>query len=269
MLQIDHPKSVRQRKIYQWIEQQTIKYCDKAVFTTFSAQNSYKQRFPQIPDDKFVVIENGYDEEGFTNAEIAKRNNLEIPDKKITLLHSGVLYNQGRDPSAFFSAIAALKNDGNVDKDNLKVILRASGDDAYFIELVKKFEVQDIVKIAPPIPYQEALTEMLSVQGLLLFQGSPFNRQIPAKIYEYYRSKKPIFGLLDPSGDTASILRTAGFHDIAEMDSVEAIIAALKFFLEKIQQGKAHVATEAIVYASSRKHRARQLSEIFSELGSK
>ena len=113
---------------------------------------------------------------------------------------------------------------------------------------------------------RDALAEMLAVQGLLLFQGTPFNRQIPAKIYEYFRARKPIFGLLDLSGDTANVLRIAGFHDLANMDAAEEIALALKSFIQKIRDGQAHIASDEVVAASSRKHRARQLAQVFDEL---
>ena len=266
MMQVDYPKSKRQRRLYQWIERQTIEHCSKAVFTTHSALDSYRQRFPHIAPDKFIVIENGYDEDGFAAAELAQQTPADASSDKITLLHSGVLYAGGRDPSAFFEAIATLKLQGYLDATNFEVILRAPSEDAHFLAMIESFNLTDIVKIAPPVPYRDALAEMLTVKGLLLFQGTPFNRQIPAKIYEYFRARKPIFGLLDLSGDTASALRAAGFHDLANMDAAEEIALALKSLIQKIRDGQAHIASDEVVAASSRKHRARQLAQVFDEL---
>jgi peptidoglycan/xylan/chitin deacetylase (PgdA/CDA1 family) len=266
MMQVDHPKSQRQRKFYQWIEHQTITHCSKAVFTTQSALNSYRERFPHIVASKFTMIENGYDEDGFAAVETTQQAIVDTEKHKITLLHSGVLYAAGRDPSAFFEAISTLKSLDELDATNFEVILRAPGEDAHFLALIETFKLADIVKIAPPVPYRDALAEMLAVDGLLLFQGTPFNRQIPAKIYEYFRARKPIFGLLDLSGDTASALGVAGFHDIATMDSAEEITLSLRFFIQKIRCGQAHFASDEVVAASSRKHRALQLAQIFDEL---
>jgi peptidoglycan/xylan/chitin deacetylase (PgdA/CDA1 family) len=266
MMQVDYPKSKRQRKMYQWIEAQTIRHCSKAVFTTHSALNAYQERFPHIALNKFLVIENGYDEDGFTQAELIQRPLTDTSTHKIRLLHSGVLYTAGRDPSAFFEAIAALKSEKYLDSNNFEVILRAPGEEAHFMASINTFGLQDIIKIMPPIPYRDALAEMLAVEGLLLFQGTPFNRQIPAKIYEYFRARKPIFGLLDLTGDTAVVLNTAGFHDMATMNSTETITLALHSFIQKIRNGETHVAGDDIVAASSRKHRAYQLAEIFNDV---
>jgi hypothetical protein len=63
------------------------------------------------------------------------------------------------------------------------------------------------VDLAPPIPYRQAVGEMLGADLLLVFQGPNFNSQIPAKVYEYLRAGRPILGLVDPKGDTAAQLR--------------------------------------------------------------
>ncbi len=165
MMQVDYPKSKRQRKLYQWIEQQTITHCSKAVFTTHSALNSYRQRFPHIAQDKFAVIENGYDEDGFAAAESAQQTIADTNNPKITLLHSGVLYAGGRDPSAFFEAISTLKSQDYLDSTNFEVILRAPGEDTHFLAMIESFKLTGIVKVAPPVPYRDALAEMLTVQG--------------------------------------------------------------------------------------------------------
>lgn len=267
MMQPEYPKSPRQRAFFHWIERKTLQHCAKAVFTTKAACESYRERYPHLPEKKFTVIENGYDEEGFAAAEAeVQKNPLTPASAKITLLHSGVLYTDGRDPRAFLAAVSALRQQGSLDANNFQVILRAPGETAYFEGLIEEFALHGIVQIAPPVPYRTALAEMLSVDGLLLFQGTPFNRQIPAKIYEYFRARRPVFGLLDLTGDTAQVLRSAGFHDLATMDDVDAIIATLRQFIQALRDGTAHVADDAAIYACSRKHRANQLAQVFDEV---
>jgi hypothetical protein len=64
-----------------------------------------------------------------------------------------------------------------------------------------------VVLLAPALPYREALRETMDVDGLLVFQAANCNHQIPTKIYEYFRTRRPILALTDPSGDTAAALR--------------------------------------------------------------
>lgn len=266
MLQAGYPATRLQRKAFEWIERQAMMRCRKAVFTTQSALNSYRQRFPDVPLEKLVVIENGYDEDGFRGSMLMENAGEPGAGQRITLLHSGVLYAEGRDPAAFFEAIARMKADGRVGSGSLSVILRATGDDARFGGLVKKYGICDIVRIEPAVAYREALHEMLGVDGLLVFQGTPFNTQVPAKIYEYFRARRPIFGLVDPAGETARVLTAAGFDDQASMNSVESIMKTLERFLARLREGNAHVASKELVQAASRENRAGELAELFAKV---
>lgn len=265
MYQSDYPVTPLERKAYQWIERQTITKCDKAVFTSFGALDYYKARYPEHLHSKFSVIENGYDEGAFQDAIGQIRSAKSVTRDRIGLLHSGVLYPDGRNPDTFLEAIANLKRCGAVDSNTFTTMLRAPGDISSVQAQVRHYDLQDLVQVGAPIPYAEALREMLSVDGLLVFQGSPFNMQIPAKMYEYFRARKPIFSILDPSGETARTLRTAGFRNMAQIDDVEEITLRLREFIQQIRSGSAFVADDELVASSSRQHRAYQLSRLFNE----
>lgn len=267
MLQVAYPPGAAQRRIYKWIEKQTIAHCHTAVFTTHSAMNAYRARFPQVAAEKFTVIENGYDEDGFDSGAAAPAPAPLPAGHRVTLVHSGLLYQTGRDPSCFLEAIARLKQAGKVDAASLRVILRAPGDLPEIAAHVGKFELEDIVEVAPPVSYRDALHEMLAADGLLVFQGTPFNTQVPAKIYEYFRARKPIFGLVDLAGETARVLGAAGFDSLVEMERVDAIAPLLEQFIGQIRRGQAYVAGDALVAASSRTHRASQLAQVFDRAG--
>ena len=264
MLQSSYPTSSGQRKIYGWIERQTMMRCHTAVFTTHSAMQAYRQRFPQLPPSKFRVIENGYDEDGFIADVTAVPRAPGDAQRRMTLVHSGVLYQNGRDPGPFLEAISQLKQQGQVDAARLRIVLRAPGAMAEISAKAAKYGVEDIVEVAPPVPYRQALQEMLAADGLLVFQGTPFNTQVPAKIYEYFRARKPILALVDPAGETAHVLRSAGFADIADMDSAVSIAPSLRAFLADVGSGGAKVASEELIKSSSRQHRASELASIFN-----
>jgi len=264
MIQPSYPTSPLQRKVYQWIERQTIHRCQAAVFTTHSAMKSYRERYPHIPASKFSVIENGYDEDGFDGSAAPVPSPSAGP-RRLTLVHSGVLYENGRNPSDFLRAIAVLKNQGRVNAARLRVVLRAPGNPAETSALVEQHGVGDVVEVAPPVPYREALAEMLGADGLMVFQGTPFNTQVPAKIYEYFRAGKPILGLVDTSGETARVLRAAGFPSLANMDRHEEIATVLAQFLDDVERGQAHVADAELVAASSRTRRAGELADVLRD----
>jgi len=264
MLQPSYPVSQRQRSVYGWLERQTLQRCRYAVFTTRSALADYRKRFPEIDPAKLRLIENGYDEDEF-GALIGDARPQRSPDQPVTLLHSGVLYRNGRDPEPFLAALAALKAAGRIDAASVRVILRAPGDITGTKAKVLRQGVDDIVAVLPPVTYREALGEMMSADALLLFQGTPFNSQVPAKIYEYFRARKPILGLVDPDGETATILRDAGFGSIAATDRTDAIVDALDRFIPEVRSGCAYVASDTVIARSTRFHKAGELALLFDE----
>jgi glycosyltransferase involved in cell wall biosynthesis len=269
MTEDDYPVNPRQRKVYRWIEEQTIKHCVKAVFTTPGAITMYAERYPQVPKNRWALIPNGFDEDNFVSAEKSDAYKLALQKKnkdKIVLLHSGVLYRSECDPSEFFKALAELLEKGIVNSKKFKIILRATGHDELHSELIKQNNLQDCVLLEPSISYEEALAEMLTVDGLLLFQASNCNHQIPAKVYEYLRAKRPIFALTDPLGDTAEVLKDANIQWIVPLDDKDAIVQELTKFLEQLELGDFFNLKDEIVNKHSRSARTKLLAQLISDV---
>lgn len=265
MTEEDYPRDPLTRRIQQWIEKKTIVHCARAVLTTPGAIKDYETRFPQIPASRFCLIENGYDEESFVTAEATIAGG-EGTNKQIVLVHSGIIYPFERDPIPFFEALAALYQQGLVSPTSLKVILRATGHDSYLLQLIDQYGIRGIVLLAPPISYQDALSEMLTADGLLIFQASTCNNQIPAKLYEYLRARRPILALTDPVGDTAAALTSMGIDTIAPLDSKDGIMHKLLHFLALVKENNAPVASMEKVLKNSRRSKSKELANLFDQV---
>lgn len=265
MTEPDYPRDPLTRRTYLWIERRTVARCARAVFTTPGAVRMYRQRYPTVPAERWHLIENGYDEENFSNAE--RQAHAPRNDGCKVLVHSGVLYPSERDPRPFFEALARLKRDGVVSARDTRVVLRASGYDGEYRGLLRAQSLDDVVKLEPPISYERALVEMLDADGLLVFQAANCNHQIPAKLYEYLRARRPIFALTDPRGDTAAVLRAAGIDTICHLDRVDDIVRGMQAFLEQLRCGAAPVATPAAISACTRRSRTGELAAILDALG--
>jgi len=265
MTEEDYPRDPLTRRIQQWIEKKTIVHCARAVLTTPGAIKHYEARFPQIPASRFCLIENGYDEESFVTAEATIAGG-EGTNKQIVLVHSGIIYPFERDPIPFFEALAALYQQGLVSPTSLKVILRATGNDSYLLQLIDQYGIGGIVLLAPLISYQDALSEMLMADGLLIFQASTCNNQIPAKLYEYLRARRPILALTDPVGDTAAALTSMGIDTIAPLDSKDGIMHKLLHFLALVKENNAPVASMEKVLKNSRRSKSKELANLFDQV---
>lgn len=223
MTEDNYPPDPRTRAAYREIEERAVRCAARSVFTTPGARRMYLDRYPDVSPSRFEVIENGFDEEDFARLQPAATTGL----RRLKLLHSGLLYPSERDPRAFFGALADLKRAGTIDASKIEVVLRGSGHDAEVAPMIVEYGVGDLVTLASPLGYAEALSEMLAADILLLFQAANCNHQIPAKLYEYLRSRRPVLALTDAAGDTAATLRNAGVDTIVALDDRAAIAAML------------------------------------------
>ena len=266
MVDTDYPPDQRRRRIHAWIEQQAIQRSAMVVCTTPGAVDDLVKRFPQVNDGKIQLIENGYDEARFATATIgaALPTSAGAPFR---LLHSGVIYPSERDPSQLFSALASLLAEGDISPASFRLVLRASGHDEYLLRLLLRYPgVEQLIELAPSLPYPAALAEMLGADGLLLLQASNCNGQIPAKLYEYLRAQRPLIALTDPNGDTAGALRSAGINTIGRLDSATDIATTLMRFLQLCRDRQAPLAPASVIASHSRAARTRTLAALLDRV---
>ncbi|MFQ5635445.1 MAG: glycosyltransferase [Gammaproteobacteria bacterium] len=264
MTEPGYPTPPARRKVYQWLERNTVARAARVVFTAPSTWRMYADRYSALPASKWAVVTNGYDEDNFSSAERGPPGAL--TEAAITLVHSGSLYPSERDPRPFFAALAELKRQGRLSERTLKVRLRATGHDEIFRPLIEAANIADLVSLEPSVGYREALSEMLRADGLLLFQASNSNHQVPAKLFEYLRARKPILALADRAGDTARIMLQAGVDSIVDLEDPAGIERELQRFIDLIGQGAAPVASDESVACYSRREKAAELAALLDEV---
>lgn len=255
------------------VERKVFARAARCTFTTPGAARLYAQRFPAAAD-RLRVIENGYSEAAFQQAERAVRmeGSYASPSTAAApaagprvLLHSGVVYPDWRSPARLFEALAAAKAAGRVDAARLRLRLRATAHDDFVLALARRLDVADLVEVAPPLPYADALAEMLRADALLLLQSNDCNDQIPAKAYEYLRARRPVLTLADPAGDTAQLMRRAGLPRIAALEDGPGVAAVLDRFLDDLFHGRAALPAASAIAAASRESRTGELARVLDE----
>ncbi|NVM78319.1 hypothetical protein FHW83_004147 [Duganella sp. SG902] len=262
MIDQDYPPDPRRYRIHRWIERQAVRRGAAIICTTPGAVRDLNTRFGDEHAPRIKLIENGYDEASFIAAEMSSPPAR--PARPFRLLHSGVIYPSERDPRALFEALARLRSAGAIHAASFRLILRASGHDDYLRGLLRGME--DMVELAPPLPYHQGLAEMLDADGLLLLQAANCNHQIPAKLYEYLRARRPLLALTHPEGDTACAVRRAGIDTIGRLDAADDIAAALTRFLHLCRERRAPLAQSAFIAHCSRAARTRELAALLDRI---
>lgn len=256
-----YPSEVRLHRMHAWIEQRIAARSAAIVCTTPGAIDAHRHRLAQVGRERFHLIENGYDEDGHDGnpAHTGHRS-------RFLLLHSGVIYPSERDPQALFEALAKLRHDGVLHAHNFQLVLRATGHDAWLACLLAQYGILDLVRLEPLQPHGAALQEMLAADGLLLLQAANCNAQIPAKLYEYLRCRRPILALTDLAGDSAAKLRHCGIDTIGQLASSADCARALLRFLELARQGRAPLASPTAIALQSRQARSNALADLLDQV---
>jgi hypothetical protein len=161
-------------------------------------------------------------------------------------------------------ALAELLQEKVIDSQGFKVILRATGHDELHRQAIDEFGLGEIVFLEPSVDYESALAEMLVVDGLLVFQATNCNHQIPAKIYEYLRAKRPILALTDPEGDTARVLSESGISSIVPLNDKVAIAKLIASFVNNSGQKSVAIASDEAIAAHSRQACTERLAKLLA-----
>ena len=257
IVQPEHPADPEMRRQHRKIEAQALRSARLALFATAGAAADCSARNPQT-EARIDVLENGYDEAAFAAAERLAGTVSRDPQAPHVLLHSGIVYPDERDPSQLFAALRRLHAEGSIRPGRLLVRMRAAVHEDAIRSLAQQHGVADYLDLAPALNYVEALAEMLNAGALLLLQASNCNQQVPAKLYEYFRARRPILALTDAQGDTARVLRKAGVERTASLASATEIAALIRAHLAT--QGQGLLADPQQIERHSRRSRSRQLA---------
>ncbi len=248
----------------QWIEKKVMERADHITVTTPGTFHLYQKKYGQKASRKISIIENGFDPALF-DLNVQEDKPCPPPDQKSPLifLHSGLIYSRGRNPKNLFEALAALRDQGKISEENLCFVFRASGFSQEYAKKYHHLNLGNLVRFEDEsISHENAIAEMKKAHALVVFQGSVFNAQIPAKVYEYLAVGKPILGMVDPKGDTAGLLNRMNTATILDMNHASHIKKNLPECIRKITNNEIPVPDSSTVQSFSRKAGTLQLNAI-------
>jgi len=215
-------------KIDRAMEHDALTHADHIVVVNKAYKSDFVSQYPEIPESRYSIITNGYDENDFTNSELNHQNK----SIALNIVHPGALYGR-RQPSLIWQALTNLANAGLIDPNVLRISIYGQN---YASFVFQGFEDNDIIRrivsLHPYLPHRQAIITMQQANLLLLFSGagSKSDAVIPGKLFEYLRSGVPILGVINPHGVCAEVLRNShsGFiADNANLNSIQDVILSI------------------------------------------
>ncbi|MCL4797998.1 MAG: glycosyltransferase [Burkholderiales bacterium] len=192
------------------LERRVVRSAAHVVTSTTELRDLLHARYADERAEKFTAILNGYDEADFA----ALPERAPARTDRLVAVHAGNINAEFRDPCPLLEAIARANAEGRLDAS--KILLRFIGGGPYadaerMRKCVADTGLTGAVEFVPRVPYAEALAALASADLLLLLQASEDTVSlVPAKLYEYLRSMRPVLALVLPGATSEVIARTGG-----------------------------------------------------------
>ncbi len=189
------------RKLNERLEQSVFNQADRVILNTERSRRYYTQKYSTLPGDKFTTITNGYDPSDLPEADQHAPVN-----SAFTIIHLGSLYPKTRSSVYFLAAVHEAVNGGKLPPGEFKVRFIGNADKETQA-MVRQFELNATVELLGYLPHQQALHQLYTADLLLLIPsyGVASELFIPAKLFEYLATQKPILCLADP-GESADLV---------------------------------------------------------------
>jgi Glycosyltransferase Family 4 len=180
-------------RIMFWTEQRVIASASRLVTTSPSLVRQLQSRH----DQPVSIIENGFDPEDYDNPTPTKWD-------RFTILYTGSLL-PGRSPLLFYHALDELLDEELIKPDEVQVVhygvtnFRVDGN--FLSGLMRQIKHREVLVFQDRVSRQQSIKSQIGADLLLLLPGlvSKHGGNIPAKLYEYLRSNRPIISVASSS----------------------------------------------------------------------
>jgi hypothetical protein len=237
---VEDSMPVVRRKFEGYLEKKVLQKADLVICNTNRMKAWFHQRYPNIEQDKFVTIPNGYDESDLQDI-------VPEPSEKFEILYTGIIGPHNRNPLPLLQAVRYSLDNKWLDESDLKITFLGAG--AYghskqFDTQISELKLENVVNIIEKrIPYKQALNKTAGADVVIVLseplgddRKSEAERQwshlqVPAKVYECMGIGSQILALVS-SGAVADIIEETNLGLYRSPKDIEGIALCLKSYYE-------------------------------------
>jgi glycosyltransferase involved in cell wall biosynthesis len=216
-------------------------------------------KFPDIPEEKFVHIPNGFDPADYPQIQY-------VPNDVFTLTYTGSMYGR-RNPESLFKALELLVNDGKISLDEFKIkLIGRFGAEIH--EMVDNTFIKKCIEVVPYMPHTESLVNLLKSDALLLIvdESKESSEIVPGKIYEYLGTGKPILVIAPEDGAVAKLIRETNSGLVAHQTNISKISQNFLHLFTLWKERKSFEPNFQEIAKYSRKEHTRKLAELLNSI---
>ncbi|TKJ37293.1 hypothetical protein CEE36_11140 [candidate division TA06 bacterium B3_TA06] len=231
----EHDKPGWKRALNKRVERDVLEYADAIIAVTRSHTDDLRKRYQHLAP-RIHYIPNGFDAADFT------RNTRNTPTRKtpstrerrpLTVCYTGILgldhINRG---TTLYAAIRRLRDEDGVTPARLRVEIMGELS-AVEEERIRRSGVSTFIERLGHLSHRKVMRRLERADLAWLPYHAEYSHLIvPAKIYEYIGSGTPVLAVVNPSHETAELIRETGTGVVVPEGDIDGVIDALRMLLE-------------------------------------
>jgi glycosyltransferase involved in cell wall biosynthesis len=217
--------------------------------------DGYRRKYgPLVGEDKFYPILNGYDPDDFDPTGAVEYD-------KFTIVYIGSLYKR-RSPEPFLEGFRKFLDAHPGAKGHTKALFIGPGD-GVLRAFATQYGVSDHIESVEFLPQNEAYKYLYGAHVLLMILGfdSRGKGVIPAKIFEYLPTGRPVLALI-PEGETAEMMRKYDAGTIITTPDVDQVVHGIETYYQAYQQNPKVIPRVKVIDEYTRRHQTSQFAEL-------
>tara|TARA_B100000530_G_scaffold283185_1_gene197185 strand:+ start:473 stop:1753 length:1281 start_codon:yes stop_codon:yes gene_type:complete len=243
------------KKRHQYLEKQVLINTDLVL----SVSPSWSNQMTILGAKKTFVLTNGYDPDDY-NPQFESAN---TKSNQFIIGHFG-LYNQLRDHSFFWKTIHNITQ-GDADfLNNIRFLFAGEVHDNFFIN-IRNYKFDKKLEYYPYLNHSNSIKHMMNCDLLLVTQGQTksVHGRLPAKLFEYIGSRRPILAIGEKNSDLEKIVSKISYAWFVDFDNYHL----LEDTIFKIYElSKLKNAFEDDISSFSREEQVKQLIALIDNL---
>jgi len=245
------------RNFNRSMERKILREADRVVCVSRPWLDTLHGLVPDLPDNKFVVLPNGYDGEHFREA-------TPVPPDRFRIVYTGEFYGP-RSPGPFLDALDLVRECRRIPIDEIEIVFmgRTGWSDRVASDLSR-----NSVRIVEQKPYFESLQALQEAAVLLLvIPREDGSGKHTGKLFPYLASGRPILAIAPEPNVAAELIRKSRSGVVASPDDPAAIAVAIESLYDDWKRGNTQRQDRKLIARYEAGFQTGQWAELLGEVG--